>query len=264
MIVLLNVLLIGGLIFAVCVSTYLEWAMIFDGGFQIVPLLGIMTAIIGHCIFLIFAGTQGDTDEDFGKTYGYSILISCAIFGVVQSMFYSDTFIGEDGFGGTFAIIILSQPLKCLIGFLVGISHRTNLELKMKKQLSELQQYYKKQIDAMHSIKEIIRIEKENDISTENLVRLFSFLDCPQLGRCYRDGTLKRDESLIHELQKIAADVHLNIMRTDMTVSEIEIVAQDQLQKAQSKEHYYEEENFKLSNRYTVANEYKKVLKKKA
>ena len=88
------------------------------------------------------------------------------------------------------------------------------------------------QIVPLLGIKEKIRIEKENDISTENLVRLFTFLDCPQLGWCYRDGTLKRDESLIYELHKIAADVHLNIMQTDMTVSEIELVAQDQLQKA--------------------------------
>lgn len=245
------------------VSTYLEWAMVFDGGFQLVPFLGIVTAIIGHCVILIFAGTQGDTDEDFGKTYGYSVLISCAIFGVIQSMFYSDTFIGEDGFGGTFAIIILSQPLKCLIGFLIGISYRTNLELKMKRQLSELQQYYKKQVDAMHSIKNKIRFEKERNVSTENLVRLFAFLDCPQLGRCYRDATLRKDRNLIEELQKMAADVQVNIVRTDMTVSEIAIVAQAYLQKAQSKAQHYEEENFKLSDRQSVARDYKKIIKQK-
>ncbi len=235
---------------------FFEWSEALKALPFSMPLCGIMLSLLGHCVGITYNSLEDETEKDSGNLTE-NILRYCGIFGLVQLLFFLDT----TDFKMAIVSSFFTQPLKYAIGSLVAITVKNRAEKKMKQQLLEIRQYYQRKIDALCAMNKRMKETKEQNATVDNLMRLFDFLQYPQMKELYRNTELNKDSKLIIDLQKAAENIQIKTIHTNMTVSEIASEVQRQLLKAQSMRYCYDDEKFKLSDRQAVTRDYKKIIK---
>lgn len=232
-----------------------EMVLIFKDGFHMMPFIGSIIALIVICMRMTIKAQEKGSLELFEQVFGLTLVMGLMELPFLMAL-PSDV-INDFGMFGIVGTAFMSQPCKCLIGYLISSMSEASIKTTLQKKRDYLYSYYCARIDALQNMVRSINKSKGNSDTSEKLVNLLAYCGSTKLKPAFQKSEANRNATLINKLKDDLTEVGLSgIICDNMTVSQIRKEIERQIVSTQEKA-----DSFQTGKYREVQGEYKSIIK---
>lgn len=246
---------VGGVILGgICAC--LEILMLFSNGVQFIPLVGSLLSLGGIVLTMTVIKLKKPEQNTIVET-----ICLTAIFGIFEAKFFTQEVYYKEEY--LFYATVLSQPLKCFIGWLVSIMVEYNLRNRVDKLCSKIQECYVNQVDGLKKCKELISTAAQKQKEAEELVRLFEAIGYAELRKNFQSKSESKNDEIMRKLKATLGSSSLNFIQDGMMLQEIDENLDKNLKATEDMRDIYRSSQYTIQDYKKLKEIYKSLQKKK-
>lgn len=213
-------------------ASIIEMVLIFKDGFQMMPFIGSVIALIIICMRMTIKVQEKGSLELFEQVVGLTLVVG--LMEIPFLMALPQDIMDDFGMFGIMGTAVMSQPCKCLVGYLISSTSEVSIEANLQKKREYLHNYYRTRIIALERMEKLIDKNKCGFNTSEKLVNLLACCGSTKLKSVFQKSDANRNAALINKLKDELTGVSLSeIISEDMTISKIREEIKKQIVSAQ-------------------------------
>lgn len=236
-------------------ASIIEMVLIFKDGFQMMPFIGSVIALIIICMRMTIKVQEKGSLELFEQVVGLTLVVG--LMEIPFLMALPQDIMDDFGMFGIMGTAVMSQPCKCLVGYLISSTSEVSIEANLQKKREYLHNYYRTRIIALERMEKLIDKNKCGFNTSEKLVNLLACCGSTKLKSVFQKSDANRNAALINKLKDELTGVSLSeIISEDMTISKIREEIKKQIVSAQEKSNRFQTAQYR-----EIQSEYKSIIK---
>lgn len=236
-------------------ASIIEMVLIFKDGFQMMPFIGSIIALIIICMRMTIKVQEKGSLELFEQVVGLTLVVG--LMEIPFLMALPQDIMDEFGMFGIMGTAVMSQPCKCLVGYLISSTSEASINTTLQKKRDYLYGYYRARIAALQNMVRSINRSKGNSDTSEKLVNLLVYCGSTKLKPAFQKSEVNRNATLINKLKDDLTEVGISeLICDDMTISQIRKEIEKQIVSAQDKLNRFQTAQYR-----EVQSEYKSIVK---
>ena len=236
-------------------ASIIEMVLIFKDGFQMMPFIGSVIALIIICMRMTIKVQEKGSLELFEQVVGLTLVVG--LMEIPFLMALPQDIMDDFGMFGIMGTAVMSQPCKCLVGYLISSTSEVSIEANLQKKREYLHNYYRTRIIALERMEKLIDKNKCGFNTSEKLVNLLACCGSTKLKSVFQKSDANRNAALINKLKDELTGVGLSeIISEDMTISKIREEIKKQIVSAQEKSNRFQTAQYR-----EIQSEYKSIIK---
>lgn len=236
-------------------ASIIEMVLIFKDGFQMMPFIGSIIALIIICMRMTIKVQEKGSLELFEQVVGLTLVVG--LMEIPFLMALPQDIMDEFGMFGIMGTAVMSQPCKCLVGYLISSTSEASINTTLQKRRDYLYGYYRARIAALQNMVRSINRSKGNSDTSEKLVNLLVYCGSTKLKPAFQKSEVDRNATLINKLKDNLTEVGISgLICDDMTISQIRKEIEKQIVSAQEKLNRFQTAQYR-----EVQSEYKSIVK---